>query len=170
MNWILLCTRFCILYYIIQAKPVLPSNYKETTWEKLRDAVHAIHNQHSISSSLEELYKAVENLCSHNMSVNLYDQLKSVCENHVKSTTKEFTWYPFQNYFELILTIVFFLEIRKQLFSYKVFTLFLRRNTFLILFTSCTLLFQLFLIIVFNLKKSYRLLGLAMVGLKLLDI
>jgi len=79
------------------AKPTLPSNYKEATWHKLHEAVIAIHNQRSISSSLEELYKAVENLCSHDMSMNLYDKLKSVCETYVKSTVKQFVGYPFLN-------------------------------------------------------------------------
>lgn len=71
-------------------KPNLPDNYKEETWEKLKDAVDAIHSSRSISSSLEELYKAVENLCSHRMSQTLYEKLKDVCEAHVKSSIDQF--------------------------------------------------------------------------------
>lgn len=70
-------------------KPELPINYKESTWERLYDAVDAIHNSRSISSSLEELYKAVENLCSHDMSMVLYDKLKKICEDHVKKTIEQ---------------------------------------------------------------------------------
>ncbi|XP_066924143.1 cullin-4B-like [Clytia hemisphaerica] len=84
-----------------KSKPTLPSNYKEVTWEKLREAVVAIHNQQSISSSLEELYKAVENLCSHDMSMNLYDRLKNVCENYVKSIIKDFICDGMDNFMYL---------------------------------------------------------------------
>ena len=85
-----------ILTFFITEKPVLPVNYKEATWERLYEAVDAIHNSRSISSSLEELYKAVENLCSHDMSMHLYDKLKNVCEEHVKRTIDQLTGYPFQ--------------------------------------------------------------------------
>ena len=66
------------------------------TWEKLKDAVNAIHSSRSILSSLEELYKAVENLCSHQMSQILYEKLREVCEVHVKSNINKFVQYPFQ--------------------------------------------------------------------------
>ncbi|XP_069105312.1 cullin-4A-like [Argopecten irradians] len=71
-------------------KPKLPENFQQQTWEKLRDSVEAIHTSHSIQSSLEELYQAVENMCSHKMSANLYEQLKQACENHVKANIKQF--------------------------------------------------------------------------------
>ncbi|XP_064638709.1 cullin-4A-like [Lineus longissimus] len=71
-------------------KPKLPDNYGEEAWAKLKETVEAIHNRVSIKSSLEELYQAVENMCSHKMSANLYDQLKVVCEKHVKSNTHQF--------------------------------------------------------------------------------
>ncbi|XP_065681125.1 cullin-4A isoform X1 [Hydra vulgaris] len=71
--------------------PSLPDNYKDVTFEKLKDAVSAIHLEHSISYSLEELYKAVENLCSHNMSSQLYERLREVCEEHVKTIIAEFS-------------------------------------------------------------------------------
>ena len=38
-------------------KPKLPENYQAETWEKLRDAVDAIHTSRSITASLEELYQ-----------------------------------------------------------------------------------------------------------------
>lgn len=46
-------------------KPNLPENYQETTWSKLREAVIAIQTSKAIAYSLEELYQAVENMCSH---------------------------------------------------------------------------------------------------------
>uniref|UniRef100_A0A0L8HIV0 Cullin-4A n=1 Tax=Octopus bimaculoides TaxID=37653 RepID=A0A0L8HIV0_OCTBM len=71
-------------------KPKLPENYQQDTWQKLKEAVEAIHNSHSIKSCLEELYQAVENLCSHKMSATIYEQLKHVCESHVQSNLQQF--------------------------------------------------------------------------------
>ena len=43
---------------MISEKPRLPENYQQQTWEKLAEAVHAIHDSRAInSSSLEELYQ-----------------------------------------------------------------------------------------------------------------
>ncbi|XP_076820896.1 cullin-4A-like [Clavelina lepadiformis] len=67
-----------------RAKPTLPENYEKETWRKLQEAVSAIHRSSFIRYSLEELYKAVENLCSHKIAKNLYSQLKEVCESHIK--------------------------------------------------------------------------------------
>ncbi|XP_071163258.1 cullin-4A-like [Mytilus edulis] len=71
-------------------KPRLPDNFQALTWDKLAESVQAIHTSRSINSSLEELYQAVENMCSHKMSAALYDQLKQICENHVKSNITQF--------------------------------------------------------------------------------
>lgn len=76
-------------------KPNLPANFRETTWEKLQAAVQAIHHKRAITYSLEELYKAVENMCSHKMATTLYDQLKTECEVHVRSNMEQFVAYPF---------------------------------------------------------------------------
>jgi len=40
-------------------KPKLPENFQQDTWQKLQEAVDAIHKSHSIKSSLEELYKVI---------------------------------------------------------------------------------------------------------------
>jgi cullin-4 len=69
----------------LKEKPSLPENYQEETWCKLRRAVHAIHTSSSINESLEELYKAVENMCSHRMGSTVYERLREECEAHVKS-------------------------------------------------------------------------------------
>ena len=82
----------------ITDKPKLPENFKDRTWGKVREAVRAIQNKTSISSSLEDLYKAVENMCSHQMSSVLYDELKDECEQHVKSRLSQFTGYPLTCY------------------------------------------------------------------------
>uniref|UniRef100_A0A7N8X3I5 Cullin 4A n=1 Tax=Mastacembelus armatus TaxID=205130 RepID=A0A7N8X3I5_9TELE len=67
-------------------RPKLAENYTEDTWLKLQDAVGAIQNSTSIKYNLEELYQAVENLCSYKVSPTLYKQLRQVCEEHVQFT------------------------------------------------------------------------------------
>ena len=75
---------------IFLEKPKLPENYQEETWEKLRDAVIAIQTSKSIQYSLEDLYKAVENMCSHKMASHLYANLTHLVENHVKDNIEQF--------------------------------------------------------------------------------
>uniref|UniRef100_A0A8C1NNH3 Cullin 4B n=1 Tax=Cyprinus carpio TaxID=7962 RepID=A0A8C1NNH3_CYPCA len=76
-------------------KPKLPENYTNETWQKLKEAVEAIQNSTSIRYNLEELYQAVENLCSHKISAKLYKQLRVVCEDHIKAQIDQFREYPF---------------------------------------------------------------------------
>ncbi|CAH3951967.1 cullin-4A [Pieris brassicae] len=73
-----------------KSKPNLPENYQETTWSKLREAVIAIQTSKSIDYSLEELYQAVENMCSHKMASQLYVNLTNLVEGHVKSNIEQF--------------------------------------------------------------------------------
>uniref|UniRef100_A0A672IKT8 Cullin-4B n=1 Tax=Salarias fasciatus TaxID=181472 RepID=A0A672IKT8_SALFA len=77
--------------------PKLAENYTEDTWLKLRDAVGAIQNSTSIKYNLEELYQAVENLCSYKVSPTLYKQLRQVCEDHVQAQIHQFREYPFES-------------------------------------------------------------------------
>lgn len=71
-------------------KPTLPDNYQEKTWEKLQKAVVAIQTSKSIEYSLEELYQAVENMCSHKMDSQLYTKLTALTESHVKLNIRAF--------------------------------------------------------------------------------
>ncbi|KFM58690.1 Cullin-4B, partial [Stegodyphus mimosarum] len=71
-------------------KPKLPENYQQETWEKLKDAVIAIQTSRPISTSQEELYHAVQNLCSNKMANYLYINLRSLCEQHVKLNVEQF--------------------------------------------------------------------------------
>uniref|UniRef100_A0A1B6CF55 Cullin-4A n=1 Tax=Clastoptera arizonana TaxID=38151 RepID=A0A1B6CF55_9HEMI len=75
----------------LKEKPKLPENYQEITWEKLTEAVVAIQTSKSIAYSLEELYQAVENMCSHKMAPTLYGKLTALTEKHVKANIEEFT-------------------------------------------------------------------------------
>ncbi|XP_041115552.1 cullin-4A-like [Polyodon spathula] len=71
-------------------RPRLSDNYTQDTWKKLQEAVGAIQNSTSIKYNLEELYQAVENLCSYKVSATLYKQLRQVCEDHVKAQIHQF--------------------------------------------------------------------------------
>ncbi|XP_019385174.1 PREDICTED: cullin-4A isoform X2 [Crocodylus porosus] len=71
-------------------RPKLPDNYTQDTWQKLHEAVRAIQSSTSIKYNLEELYQAVENLCSYKVSATLYKQLRQVCEEHVKAQIFQF--------------------------------------------------------------------------------
>uniref|UniRef100_A0A8C1X469 Cullin 4A n=1 Tax=Cyprinus carpio TaxID=7962 RepID=A0A8C1X469_CYPCA len=77
------CVRWCLV--CVPDRPKLTDSYTEDTWMKLRDAVSAIQNSTSIKYNLEELYQAVENLCSYKVSPLLYKQLRQVCEDHVQA-------------------------------------------------------------------------------------
>ncbi|XP_065367431.1 cullin-4A [Calliphora vicina] len=74
-----------------KVKPTLPENYSESTCQKLEEAVVAIQLSRPIKYSLEELYQAVENMCSHKMDAQLYAKLKDLTEAHVKRNVDTFT-------------------------------------------------------------------------------
>eukprot|EP01137_Pigoraptor_chileana_P033535 Opistho-2@24546 len=63
--------------------PKLPENYEAETWARLKDAIAAVHESRAVASSLEELYKSVENLRSHKCGPRIYDLLHAECANHV---------------------------------------------------------------------------------------
>lgn len=69
----------------------MPDNYSENTCEKLQEAVVAIQLSKPIKYSLEELYQAVENMCSHKMDAQLYTKLTELTEAHVKRNVDSFT-------------------------------------------------------------------------------
>ncbi|XP_061482667.1 cullin-4A isoform X4 [Rhineura floridana] len=71
-------------------RPTLPDNYTRDIWQKLHEAVRAIQSSTSIQYNLEELYQAVENVCSYKASPMLYKQLRQVCEEHVKTQILQF--------------------------------------------------------------------------------
>eukprot|EP00850_Spirogloea_muscicola_P010528 SM000062S19914 [mRNA] locus=s62:329855:335359:+ [translate_table: standard] len=65
------------------SKPKLPDNFEEATWRKIQTAVRAIQAKQPVAASLEELYRAVEDLCLHKMAGSLYGRLQEECERHV---------------------------------------------------------------------------------------
>lgn len=74
----------------LKRAPQLPEDFQERSWDKLRKAVIAIQTAERIDTSLEELYQAVENLCSHGMAEQVYVQLKELIEAHVQESVKQF--------------------------------------------------------------------------------
>eukprot|EP00741_Cyanophora_paradoxa_P010023 tig00000157_g9709.t1 len=77
-----------------KVKPKLPEQFEAETWEKLKGAVAAVHTKQPVSCSLEELYRAVEDLCLHKMAENLYKQLQAECESFAEKKLKELLKYP----------------------------------------------------------------------------
>jgi len=74
----------------LKQTPRLPEDFQERSWDKLRKAVIAIQTATSIDTSLEELYQAVENLCSHGMAEQVYCQLRDLVESHTKDMVQQF--------------------------------------------------------------------------------
>jgi len=74
----------------LRAAPQLPEDFQERSWDKLRKAVVAIQTATSIDTSLEELYQAVENLCSHGMAEQVYGQLRDLVEEHTRNMVQQF--------------------------------------------------------------------------------
>eukprot|EP00775_Hariotina_reticulata_P012777 gene12777-12905_t len=67
----------------LKLKPKLPENFEDDTWSKLQAAVKAVHNKQPVASSLEELYRAVEDVCRHQMQDRLYNRLQAECDEHI---------------------------------------------------------------------------------------
>ncbi|GBL82606.1 hypothetical protein AVEN_263689-1 [Araneus ventricosus] len=76
-------------------KPTLPENYIAEASEKLKNAIIAIQASEYVHTSQEELYNAVENLCSHQMAKILYINLQSLIETHIQKNLKPLLKYPF---------------------------------------------------------------------------
>ena len=64
-------------------------------WRKLQEAILAIYDERPISYTLEELYQAVENMCSYKMAPTLYGRLRSICQEHVATLVPIFQKYPY---------------------------------------------------------------------------
>lgn len=83
------------MFVSVSEKPQIPENFEEQTWLKLAEAVGAIQRSCAIRYSLEELYQAVQNMCSYKMAAGLYQQLQSACMKHVRANLQQFLGYPF---------------------------------------------------------------------------
>lgn len=73
----------------LKSKPKLPADFEATTWAKLQNAVRAVHNKQPVSCSLEELYRAVEDMCLHKMAETLHARLQKECDAHIASQIQQ---------------------------------------------------------------------------------
>ena len=69
----------------LKTRPKLPDNFERDTWARLQTAVQAVHAKQPVGHSLEELYRAVEDMCLHNLAATVYDRLRGECEQHIES-------------------------------------------------------------------------------------
>ncbi|GBF89461.1 hypothetical protein Rsub_02033 [Raphidocelis subcapitata] len=67
----------------LKQQPKLPENFEQDTWARLEDAVDAVHRKRAVACSLEELYRAVEDMCTHKMQDGLYRRLQAACDAHI---------------------------------------------------------------------------------------
>eukprot|EP00884_Botryococcus_braunii_P015978 jgi/Botrbrau1/3063/Bobra.0070s0056.1 len=69
----------------LKSKPKLPDDFEVATLAKLLEAVHAVQKKEPVSSSLEELYQKVEDMCKNNMAAKVYNSLEVECDQHIKA-------------------------------------------------------------------------------------
>ncbi|SAM08790.1 hypothetical protein [Absidia glauca] len=72
-----------IVYDLKVDSPSLPEGYEIEAWNRLQEAVYAIQGNSKPSESLEALYQICENLCQHDHSQQIYNNLKQVCKDSV---------------------------------------------------------------------------------------
>ncbi|KAI4365207.1 hypothetical protein MLD38_021214 [Melastoma candidum] len=70
---------------LVKAKPTVPDNFEEDTWQKLKSAINAIFLKQPVAYALENLYQTVNDLCLHKLGGNLYQRIEKQCEAHVSS-------------------------------------------------------------------------------------
>lgn len=78
------------LYIVFLVRTNGSDDYRREAWCKLKKSIEAIHNSQAISYSLEELYLAVENSCSHGFAPSLYLNLQKECHQHMIVHLPEF--------------------------------------------------------------------------------
>ena len=72
----------------------LTDDYLETAWKSLYEAVVAIQQSKPVSTSKEQLYEVVENLCKFKMAPQVYEKLLHLAEVHVSGSAERFLQYP----------------------------------------------------------------------------
>jgi cullin-4 len=66
-----------------KSKPKVPDTFEAEMWTKLCESTTAIFSQSPVAHSREELYRAVEDLCIHKLSANLFTKLKQEVDRHI---------------------------------------------------------------------------------------
>lgn len=57
-------------------------DFRTSNWKSLKEAIDAIQDERAVSTSLEQLYRSVEDVCVQNNSAWLYEKLKKECDMH----------------------------------------------------------------------------------------
>ena len=68
----------------LKKAPKLPDDFEQRTWGKLLAAVHAVHGKQAVAHSLEELYRAVQDMCNNGMASTVYERLQAECQRHIE--------------------------------------------------------------------------------------
>lgn len=106
-----------VLFIFSIVRSQLSESYGEEAWHKLQQAINAVQSSQPVSYSLEELYKIVENSCSHGMSAKLYENLRIECQVHVTALLPEFNQYVFV---DLIIPLYFWVHNVQDLYLSRV--------------------------------------------------
>mgnify|MGYP006132881853 CR=1 FL=1 len=69
----------------LKKAPKLPADFEQQTWSRLAAAVHAVHGKQAVALSLEELYRAVQDMCLNSLASTVYERLQGECERHIES-------------------------------------------------------------------------------------
>lgn len=75
----------------LKQKPKPPADFEQVTWNKLQCAIRAVHTKQAVGHSLEELYRAVEDMCLQNLAGSVYDRLRDECESHIEARLQALT-------------------------------------------------------------------------------
>lgn len=62
--------------------PTLPADFEDTAWNRLAATVAAIYESRAVGDSVEQLYNAVETLCTNGRSARLYERLRDAMAAH----------------------------------------------------------------------------------------
>ncbi|KAI9801154.1 MAG: hypothetical protein M1825_003428 [Sarcosagium campestre] len=65
-----------------------PNAYAERVWAQLQTSLADIFADQPLHYSLEELYRSVENVCQQKGAPELFDRVRAVCINHVRTVVK----------------------------------------------------------------------------------
>ena len=69
----------------LKKRPQLPENFDRDTWARLQAAVRAVHAKQAVGHSLEELYRAVEDMCLQGLAASVYERLQGECDREISS-------------------------------------------------------------------------------------
>eukprot|EP00889_Picochlorum_renovo_P007915 jgi/Picre1/34945/NNA_002411.t1 len=64
---------------------IFPEDFRDANWRQLCEAIDAIKKEVPVSTSLEQLYRSVEDVCVQGHSEWLYAQLQERCQGHASS-------------------------------------------------------------------------------------